>query len=97
MIFRRKKLKISRLSGWTSSFLFLNVTGPHIKAFVVVHDDKRLLVDVDVTPDGGNITIMTDDNWALDTEAWLVHDDEVPTVRGLAQPSEPFTYIVRHR
>jgi len=77
--------------------LFLNVTGSHIKEFVVDHHGKRLLVDVDITPDGGNITVVTeDDTWTLDTKVWLVHDDGFVSGAGLVQPDEPFTYLIHH-
>ncbi len=90
MIFRRKKPKITRLTTSIHDFVFHNVTGSDI--YKVLIDDFEKLIQV--TPDGGDITIETDDYWKPETQCFLVHDDETTSVMG--KPVGDYTYFIHH-
>lgn len=93
---RKKNRNISELTSPIQDFLFQEINGLPISKFLLKHEGKKFEIWVQVQPDGGDITIQTDDIWSIKTETWLQNIEGKLTKKGIPVAGELITYLVRH-
>jgi hypothetical protein len=72
---KRSRLPVETVPVDGQDFVFSSVTGNNVVGAVIYDNDQVFAVDIQaVTPNGGDITIQTDNVWSVDAKAKLVQE-----------------------